>query len=249
MMRKLLLAGAFACLATAPLAQTIDALGSGTAPTGTELVPVFQGSNPAVHVTSQGIANLAPVQMPVYIAGRFLVPQGHAVAPAAGAAMVAGTTYFAPIYLKPTATFSTLTYRITTASSGAAAYNVGLWGPGSGICPGSLVATGTSQTNTLSGVQNNAFLSNYQVTVTGVYWVGFQAPDTAMRMAVYSTAGDRSFMELFGAGANTDVNNNTMTTGVSLAGTVGTLPTSGAGCSEVTTGVIPDMGLLIASVP
>lgn len=59
MMKLGKIAVAILLLSTAAHAQTINNLSAGSAPTGTELVPVYQGANPAVHVTAQGIANLA----------------------------------------------------------------------------------------------------------------------------------------------------------------------------------------------
>lgn len=47
-------------LASSAQAQTIDALGSAGALSGSENVPIFQTANPAVKTTTQAIANLAP---------------------------------------------------------------------------------------------------------------------------------------------------------------------------------------------
>lgn len=43
--------------------ETIDQLSAGTTPTGSEAIPAFQGSNPAVKLTAQGIANTAQISL------------------------------------------------------------------------------------------------------------------------------------------------------------------------------------------
>lgn len=64
MMKRLLIVSLLCILPSLAWGQkTIDQLNSGSALTGTESVPVFQGSNPAVKTATQNIANLASISV------------------------------------------------------------------------------------------------------------------------------------------------------------------------------------------
>jgi hypothetical protein len=125
---------------------------------------------------------------PVYTAGNWYQAQTN-VTSVAGAAMVAGTTYFYPIFIQRPVTIEAIGFQITTAAAGTAYFNVGIYSNSSGQ-PSARLAAGAGSNSTSTGATSLTLNANYSVTTPGWYWLAFQAADTSMRNQSLSSNGN-----------------------------------------------------------
>lgn len=139
--------------------STINGLSAGTALGGTEQIPMFQGSNPAVTTTPSAI-NTFVVPFPGYITSNWYYPFPTAVT-ITGSTTVASQIYCRFVYFPIPVTFGTIGFNVVTPSSSGNAqiafYTNALQHPGALINSSASIATGTS------GLKSGALGGNISV--------------------------------------------------------------------------------------